>query len=91
MTFLKKISTSKKNLKKNLNFEKKIIWTLIFFFRNEIKKFYFFLRLQKIFFSSSIFFEGIILRQILIPNSSLTLCFEDLQCYSGTPPVRESF
>ena len=38
---------------------------------------------------------GIILRQILsffdlqvIPDSSLTLC---LQCYSGTPPVRESF
>ena len=37
---------------------------------------------------------GIILRQILsffdlqvIPDSSLTLC---LQCYSGTPPVRES-
>ena len=40
---------------------------------------------------------GIILRQILsffdlhvIPDSSLTLCLR-LQCYSGTPPVRESF
>lgn len=79
-----KISTSKKKSEKNLNFGKKR--------RKKTQKFYFFFRLQKkYFFSSSIFFEGIILRQILIPNSSLTLCFEGLQYYSGTPPVRESF
>ena len=68
---------------KNLNFEKKSEKNLNF----EKKK----MTPKKYFFSSSNFFEGIILRQILIPNSSLTLCFEGLQCYSGTPPVRESF
>ena len=79
MPFLKKSQLRKKS-EKILNFEKKKSTQNVFTF----------FRLQ-FFFSSSNFFEGIILRQILIPNSSLTLCFEDLQCYSGTPPVRESF
>ena len=56
MTFLKKISTSKKNLKKS-QLRKKINWTLMFFFRNDIfsKIFFFGWIFSTIFFRLRIF------------------------------------
>ena len=85
--------------KKNLTFSKIMLKVQKF---SEILKFlknWEFFRFWKLIFKYIGNFRkklpGIILRQILsffdlqvIPDSSLTLC---LQCYSGTPPVRESF
>ena len=53
--------------------------------------FTFFFDSKKIFFFEFNFFEGIILRQILIPNSSLTLCFEDLRAIPELPPYVKVF
>ena len=85
--------------KKNITFSKIMLKVQKF---SEILKF---LKNREFFWFGKLIFKyignfrkklpGIILRQILsffdlqvIPDSSLTLC---LQCYSGTPPVRESF